>query len=409
MDYFSINTFRAILAWFGNAIVLFVMLVPQALQADLYESETLGIGGSLRTYGSAMGALGKDPSILGQPLVLVSERARLKLLATPNQHIQIDLQLDGNATWLHGKKSNLLVKQFSPTTAFSLGIYRAYTSFFIADVDLRVGYQRIAWGSGLLFNPSNVFNHIQFGDPSQEIAGIPAILTRYPLGSLGELTVVGALRESSYTAQAGFQLVLHALQTDWGLNSAWDEDDDQIIVGWNIKGDAEVGYWSEGRWARKLWRHDNGNWHIESGLDYSFVFGDRSLYVASEYYYRSEGSNSINSTSLLGFSAAANASSSSDGLSGKHYFYPVIGFDVMPEIRWQNAALVNVTDPTAQVFSYVSFSYFDNFDLFAGVIAPVGKKGTEFVPDTSNIKVPGLPSKVSSHIITGFVQMDAHF
>lgn len=336
----------------------------------------------------------------GAPLWLSQERLRLGVDAVPSDRLSAEIKVDGLYTLGDSRlaQASALANQPQADSPLALSLYRAFATLYQGNWDIRLGIQRVSWGVGQLYNPSNIFSHVAFGDPTEELAGVPAFLVRHPLGPLGEMTLVAALDKTDNSAQAGIYTLLNAWETDWGLVVSWANRDQLLLAGWNMKGAREIGFWSEGRWARTLTHKDDGDWRIETGIDYTLTLGSRALYLSAEYYYRSNGRLKVR----LPHAAEADLPTTDDGLSGKHYLYATAGIDLVPEVQFQCTALTQLTDPVSQIFSFFSMSWIDNLMIYTGISAPVGRVGTEFIADFRTV---GL----STRLVAVFAMAEVSF
>lgn len=388
-----------VLPFFAGFLAVFVVSFSPAAAQNAPE-----VGGSIRLGVYGVVPFGKPPPGLKfPPTGIFYDRSRLKLLAQPTDMTEVDVQLDATAAFgdsalrppsLYGNTAGL------GRASLTLGIYRASAALRQGDWDFRAGIQRVAWGVGQLFNPSNIFSHVGFADPTQELPGVPGLVVRRPLGSTGELTLVGAVEPLSGMPQAAAHGVVNVSGIDLGLAGSYSERNHQLLLGWNIKGDAEIGYWSEGRWARNLSRHDSGSWRAESGVDYSFGVADRTLYVSAEYYLRSEGLDSVSRSGVTGL-AASLGQAGDEGLLGRHYGYVTARMDVNDDIVVSLSSLGNLSDPSAIVFPYAGFSWIDDLDVYVGAVVPAAPSGSEFNP-SSPVGAPKLT-------VAGLAFCEMHF
>lgn len=381
-------------------LIIFCLLAMTFSATQSHAGNLVKLGGSVRFTGLSVGTIPEgDVGSDADPLWLTQERLRVEMQAYPTDTLSIEIQVDGTFTAGSFPTGEFaFVKVEDAQDHLSLGIHRGFATLYAGNWDLKLGIQRISWGVGQLYNPSNIFSHVEFADPTQELAGIPAFMLRHPLGPLGEFTAVIALDAEDDSPQTGFYGVMNALQTDWGLVASWAQRGNMLLLGWNIKGAQEIGYWSEGRWARTLDQADRGTVHAETGIAYTIPLGLRSLYVSAEYYVRSEGTQNPR-PSLI---PVKQKSAVEDGLLGSHYLYLTTSLDIVPEMQWQVAGLTSLTQASAQLFSFFNMSWIDNLDIIVGAVAPIGRVDSEFIPDYR-------PLNISSRAVAAFAMVELYY
>src|SRR5262249_18741263 len=80
----------------------------------------------------------------------------------------------------------------STRTLYEYELREAYLGFFAGPVDIRLGQQRIAWGSGEFFQPNDVINARDLRDPvltDNELLRIPQLVARVDIDILRKARV----------------------------------------------------------------------------------------------------------------------------------------------------------------------------------------------------------------------------
>lgn len=166
-----------------------------------------------------------------------------------------------------------------------LSIERFYADVYLSKVDLRVGRQSITWGSALMINPTDPFPELLLAEPWRPRRGIDAARAIIALPGYNDLTAVIATNDGIDAFRAAGRLRLDVFGTDVALVGAWRSDggaagDGNGIVGLDVRGTLEVGYWLESA----LHLGDDSRYsEIVVGVDYSFPVLE-SLVVSAQYY-----------------------------------------------------------------------------------------------------------------------------
>lgn len=157
----------------------------------------------------------------------------------------------------------------------------------IGAVDLTLGRQRIAWGSGRIWNPTDLFNPLNPANFSKiEKDGVDAAVATVRMGELSDLTAVWnpqRRRSSSFGARA---------RTNWegfDLAAVGGRFDDLWVVGGDITGSVwDAGIRLEGIHATPHRNGGGGTTRLIAGVDNQFT---GRLYGLMEYQYNGAGAS----------------------------------------------------------------------------------------------------------------------
>ncbi len=164
-------------------------------------------------------------------------------------------------------------------------LFRAFVATESARATLTVGRQRIAWGSGFAWNPTDVLNPFNPGAIELgERAGADAAHLSVPLGPLSRLELVAAYMEagapSSYAVRAGTNYRAYDVtalagrfRRDWMVGG----DFAGYLQGAGIRGEAAY-----------VWRDAALNF-LRAVLNTDYTFA-RGIYGLAELYYNGRGS-----------------------------------------------------------------------------------------------------------------------
>jgi hypothetical protein len=231
---------------------------------------------------------------------------------------------------------------------------------------ITVGKQRIYWGVSRVFKPLDILNQTNYFEPGYERAGKNAILGYLSLGDLSGIKVVVQpkyiIKQSLIGGRFGTTLLKH----DLGLNVFHREQSKMTIVGTELAGEAEIGYWAE---MSHTWLEDEGYFKSSIGIDYSFPF---YLYSMLEYFYDASGEVNPNN---YDYSALLRRDRST---LAQEYLYASFGSVYNPFFRPSVNAIINLNDKGFILMPQVMYSVNDNTEMNLGVNFFFGKAESEF-------------------------------
>lgn len=246
---------------------------------------------------------------------------------------------------------------------------------------VRFGRQALSWGNGLLYAPMDLVNPF---DPA-------TIDTEYKTGD--DMLYVQYLRDGGDDVQGAVVFRRNVLTGDVESDEATialkyhgfaGEHEYDVLVAESY-GDTVVGVGHVRSIGGAVWRGDvvvtdsNDDTYIElvTNLSYSWVWGDRNMSGAVEYYY--------------------------DGLD-RHYVAGSLAIEMSPLWMLTPTVLSNVNDPSGLLQIVTQYSLSDDMTFLGSLNIPLGANGTEFGgPDS------GVPGKYLSTDAGVFAQLAWYF
>ena len=265
-------------------------------------------------------------------------------------------------------------------------IDRLYLKFPVSKADVIFGKQRIAWGSGVVFSPTDNFNKPNPLSLSGRKEGVNALVTKVFLGDLSALDFIVApadvfkriddevnLEHLKYSKFAS-RFTFNKFKTDAAVSYQYDGGLHNHIFGVDLKGDLKLGYHLETIFIynRDEFKSEDMEkyWQSVLGLDYSF---SGKWILLGEYFYN--GSGSAEETSL-----PASDFSLLDEFRYRHYLYSQVSYQYDILLGANIFLLWNVVDRSFILSPGVKYSLFQNTDLglYGQVFA--GDETDEFGP-----------------------------
>lgn len=255
-------------------------------------------------------------------------------------------------------------------------LYRGWLEYKKNDWDVVVGRQRIAWGSGRIWNPTDRFNPVQ---PTalelDQKLGVDAAYITHAYSDFGSVQLVAAPGQANRSVHRKWALRWQDTmgQTDMGL---WlGEVGEERIVAIDVTGN--MGDAAARLEWQQSWRGLQGDFgQFVVGLDGTWAnqLFSEGLYLAVEYFYN--GLPNVNKTRFI---ASDMLQSSSRQLLGM-----LAGYDLTPLWRAELVWLVDLEKTSMFIAPSVRWSVSDNIDATAFTQLPMGVAGAAF-SDLNNL------------------------
>lgn len=243
------------------------------------------------------------------------------------------------------------------TNGYGIGAYRAWVGVEGDGGVIRAGRQRIAWGSGKLWNPTDVLNAF---DPTSverdERRGVDALYARAGIGSLGQAELVWAPHDSWIDHS-----LLARLRANW---EGWDA----AAMGGKIPG-STGSYVMGGDFARELFEgtvhgeaawfnpvNRNPYWKAGLGYDYNFPSGTA---VVVEVYHAGNGRVDPRRYDFAALRAGTEQS------VAQNYAGVTFTKDLHTLVKLECAAIVNADDGSTLAYPSVAWNAIEDLWLTA--------------------------------------------
>jgi len=249
---------------------------------------------------------------------------------------------------------------------------RLYVKFPVSRADVILGKQRIAWGTGVIFSPTDNFNNPNPLSLSGRKEGINALVTKVFIGELSAIDFIIApadvfqriddeinLERLKYSKLAS-RFTFNRFKTDMAFSYQYDGETRNHICGGDIKGDLKLGYHLEAVFIYNRDAFDvediTDYWQSVLGLDYSF---QGKWFLLGEYFYNGSGTTTETALPTSDFSLL-------DEFRYRHY--------LSYQIRYQHDILLganisflwNMVDKSFILSPGIDYSFFQNtnFSLY---------------------------------------------
>jgi hypothetical protein len=313
----------------------------------------------------------------GERYTLDVNRLRLKLEGALSQSVALDLQYDNEV--LFG--SYLDTAQFAAQKDAPSGqywdlesnyaeggsyyarhlLYRANLTFSRGATDLRLGRQRIAWGTGRFWSPLDFFNPINpIALERDERLGVDAVLAEHKLGPLSRISAAYA-RYGGDESSAALNWHSNVRAMDYSFVAGRSRGED--LLGADLSG--QVG--GAGVRAELVQYEDYARAVL--ALDYAFP---NTLTLSGELYYNGAGTDDTAAYDFTGLFARRIQN------VGRRYFGGYAAYELTPLVKWLNYLVVNLGDDSRFFSPVLVFSLQPNLDLSIGAQLFGGSPGSEY-------------------------------
>jgi hypothetical protein len=271
---------------------------------------------------------------------------------------------------------------YGDTVKPSFRISNAYMSISWNKLTMRIGKQPLAWGTGYVWNPTEVIAPKLAYDPSYRRDGENAVKLSYSWRYGGGVEIIGVLRGTPDSTMAIARIKENVLGFDLAAIGAWLWDttitpgttQQRTLIGGQFAGEvANVGLWAEG--CYNLYEEDSLSYaEIVAGIDHTFTF---RTHVMAEYLYYGRGFDGEAADDYT-FDAWLERASGLRKAMGRHLLY--LGAD-QTIISFHNigvSAIISPVDGSGIVIPRLTLSLSDNLDASLFGLYSFGKKDSEF-------------------------------
>lgn len=319
----------------------------------------------------------------GERYALDLNRLRLELKGMLSEGAALDLQYDNElllGSYLHTAQF-AAQKEQRPDQLWNLDrnygeggswlgrhrLYRGNVTLSSGETDVRLGRQRIAWGTGRFWSPVDLLNPLNpIALEREERLGVDALLAEHKLGPLSRVSAVYAPRQGSGESSGALNWHSNAAGVDYSLIAGRFRN--ERVVG----GDIATQLGNAGIRAELTHNEPDAGpayRRAVAAADYAFR---NTITLSGELYYNGAGTTdraAYDFASLFG-GRIRNV--------GRRYFGGYAGYEITPLVKWTNYLVLNLADHSRFYSPGLTFSLRANVDLTLGAQLFGGRPGTEY-------------------------------
>ena len=235
--------------------------------------------------------------------------------------------------------------------------------------NIAIGRQRISWGTGRVWNPTDLFNPVSPSNFAKfEKDGVDVVSLKFYLGSLSDLNFI--YNPTNKLKEGNFGLRLKVNYKGFDISSVSGYFDRKIIVGFDFVGSIfNAGVRGEGAMFAKKNGTGSNFFKLSMGFDNQFT---RNLYALFEYHFNGEGKSDKNEyeIQLLMNREVLNLS--------RNYLFMSIIYNVNPVLTISSSFNQNLNDGSGFINLNATLLTSDNSESMLGFIYFYGTKGSEY-------------------------------
>ena len=243
-------------------------------------------------------------------------------------------------------------------------LYRAYLRFQSEKFNLSIGRQRIAWGTGKFWNPTDIFNPF---NPLQierdERVGVDSVDAEFFFRPMTSINLVYAPQDSSSRSKGA--LKFKNTYENWDFSLSGGKSLKDKIIG----GDFATTIFEGGFRGETLYHFvPHGKDYFQFVLNYDYTFKN-SFYVLVEYFYNSGPLSKSEFLQLID----RGTSTLTRHLVGANF-----GYDITPLLRGDLYMIYGLKNEGLFVHPKLRYSVSQNLEVVGGVQWFNQRKGSEF-------------------------------
>jgi len=322
-----------------------------------------------------------DPG--GQPYTLAANRLRLEWKGMLSPSLTMEVQYDHELAVgaragisLLQQGAQLPVRTWwdledsyaqGPNHLAQHRLHRGNFTWSSGATDLRLGRQRVAWGTGRFWSPLDLLNPPSATAlESSERQGVDALLVEHRPTSQAALSLVHAPVRGVRSDNTLLRWRDNRAGVDYALTGG--QSADGRLAGMDLAGQwGGVGWRAEATWTKPRSGSAYRRWLV--GWDYAFA---NTLTLSAELFHDGSGQADPARHGLPALLAGIRQT------VGRKYLGLYASYDLTPLLKWTNWLAVNLDDHSRYFSPRLTWSARPDLDLSLGLQSFAGRPGTEF-------------------------------
>lgn len=255
----------------------------------------------------------------------------------------------------------------TPDYTIAHGFDRAYVTYSTGQLDVTAGRQRIAWGTGRAWNPTDLFNPFNpLEIDKEEKTGTDAVSAIYSLSDVTRTSLVYNVRNTWASSSVAIKHQTTINDIDYSVMAAKVKED--TVFGFDFAGALEeIGVHGEATYTQS--KNFPNYLRYVIGADRTF---SNNFTIMGEYYFNGTGSQNP-----LQYNYARLLSGEVTNLA-QNYLMLGTNAEITPLIMLNTSWIKNLDDGSYSLGPRMSYSYAENITISGGLYIFGGVKGTEY-------------------------------
>lgn len=246
-------------------------------------------------------------------------------------------------------------------------LFRAFTTIYSENIQVTLGRQRIAWGTGFAWNPTDLLNPFNpVAIELDEKTGVDAVHVSIPLGALSRFEAAFVPGRGRLKSKAAIRLSSNFSGYDISIMGGDFQDD--IVLGGDFAGYLG-GAGFRGEFAYTWKQGDENYFRAILNADYNFV---NDIYAIIEIYYNGQGS-----TNKKNYDITDLFSGETFNLA-QHYLAASVSKNLTPLLRLSVYEIFNLNDKSQLAGPSLTYSLATNLEISFSAYFFMGESDSEF-------------------------------
>jgi hypothetical protein len=263
-------------------------------------------------------------------------------------------------------------------------IDRLYFDWVNDDSEVLLGRQRIAWGTCLVWNPTDLFNPFDILDfDYEERPGTDALHFQYYTGPLSQFNLAATPGRTRYEVIYAGRYATNKWNYDFGLIAGWQRNSLRLAVNWagqflggGFRGEIlftspNLIYTTINLETLQLETIELTNPYLTFALSYDYTFPG-SFYTHTEYLY-----NGLGTTGKAG-SRRFDIVYTGELSPARQSLFQEFAYLLTPLIRTGFFVIFNPNDKSWIAAPSLQYSLATNWEVYLLIFPAGGEKGTEY-------------------------------
>jgi hypothetical protein len=358
----------------GTRTAIIITCVLLGLTCNTTLIAEVDVGGYLKTF------LISGETFFGEDYSLFLHRLRSSVAWYPESHLEFHLEADNQLRWgsyldtvLYQLACPLedlsyvdmtLIPYAGDELDWKVSLHRLYMRVNSNKADFSLGRQRIAWGTGRIWNPTDLFNPVSplTLEPG-EYRGADSVHVVLRPADLLQVEVAAAIGNDEEDRRYGARASTSIGSYEYSVIAGRFRE--RNVVGFDFTGYiGDAGFRGEFTWS-----DDEERDYIQGVLSYEYTFPN-SLTVLAEYLYNGGNLDLFNPADLTNLE-------SYDAITtfNRNFAAVRLSCQLHPLVSAQILSIIDLEDKSAFAFPLVYYSWKQNVDVAAGVQFFFGDEG----------------------------------